>query len=76
MVEPLISTTSTGAEGLLVLLELRLSHPSVDVFPMMLTCVGSGCYPLWFDHFVCAELDERSVCDLYQFLQYVWLQWM
>jgi hypothetical protein len=43
MVEPLFRTTSTGAEVWLVLFELRLSHPSVDVFLMMLTCVGSGC---------------------------------
>jgi hypothetical protein len=43
MVEPLFSTTSTGAVVWLVLFELCLSHPIVDVFPMMLTCVGNGC---------------------------------
>jgi hypothetical protein len=40
----------------------------------MLTCIGSGCKPLWFDHF-----DVQSGwkgCDLSHFLQYVWLQWM
>jgi hypothetical protein len=51
MVEPLFSTTSTGAVVWLVLFELCLARTSVDAFPMMLTWVGSGCYPLWFDHF-------------------------
>jgi hypothetical protein len=32
MVEPLFSTTSTGVEVWLVLCELCLSHPSVDVY--------------------------------------------
>jgi hypothetical protein len=31
--------------------EMCLSHPSVDVFSMTLTCVGSGWKPMWFDHF-------------------------
>jgi hypothetical protein len=43
MVEALFSTTPTRAEVWLVLCEMCLSHPSVDVFSMTLTCVGSGC---------------------------------
>jgi hypothetical protein len=43
IVSPLLSTTSTRAEVWLVLCEMCLSHPSVDVFSMTPTCVGSGC---------------------------------
>jgi hypothetical protein len=35
MVEPLVSTTSTRAEVLLVFCELSLSHPKVDVYAHM-----------------------------------------
>jgi hypothetical protein len=66
MVEPLFSTTSTRAEVWLVLCEMCLSHPSVDVCSMTLTCFGSGWKPIWFDHF-----DVQSgwkVCDLYHFV--------
>jgi hypothetical protein len=55
MVEPLFSTTSTRAEVWLVLCEMCLSHPSVDVFSMTLTCVGIGRKPTWIDH-----LDVQS----------------
>jgi hypothetical protein len=51
MVEPLFSTTSTGAEVWLVLCQLRLSYPSVDVFCMSLNRVGSGCKPRWLNNF-------------------------
>jgi hypothetical protein len=67
MVEPLFSTTSTRAQVWLVLYELSLSHPRVDVYAhmcwkWMLTYTVE---PLRF-----AELDERSVtcatfCDMF-----------
>jgi hypothetical protein len=35
MVEPLFSTTATGAEMWLVLRELSLSYPSVDMYAQL-----------------------------------------
>jgi hypothetical protein len=63
MVEPLISTTSTGAEVWLVLCELCLSHPRVDVYAHL---CWKWMLTLWFYHFI---LQSGKVCDLYHFLR-------
>jgi hypothetical protein len=71
MVEPLFSTTSTGAEVWLVLCELSPSHPGVDVYAHMCWkwTITHLCWPLR-----CAELGEMSVtCTT--FCNIVWLQW-
>jgi hypothetical protein len=70
MVEPLLSTTSTRAEVWLVLCEMCLSYPSVDVFSMTLTCAGSV-YGLTTSN---CRVDGRSVtCTTFCICL---LQWM
>jgi hypothetical protein len=69
MVEPLIPTTSTRAEMWLVLCELSLSHPSVDVYAQM-------CWK-WMLTFMVWPLQCAVWMEglWYHYLHFVWLQW-